>query len=223
MKKLLHISILLVAAGLVPASSTGQTNGPLDQATAFSCRLLDARHFTNVERIPVEVRLKSKDLEVDQALLNPSQTPKPLGGTAYLELFAEQVAGKERKPVPLKLSKIAEGRDFDESYVRFLAEIPIDEQEKKAKISKHLDDLVREAQAKGNVDTKTLRMYQEKNSRQALMNTFDRLYIQNRTGAFLINCRYTANSSKHAGMLQSRPIQVTVDFKSDFLDQPMFH
>lgn len=216
MKNLYYISMLLMFVGLVAATGVGQ-------AVAFSCKLSEVRHFTNIERIPFEVRVKSTDLNVEQALLNPAQTPKPQGGAAYLEIYGEEVSGKERKPVSIRLSKIAEGRDLDESYVRYLLEIPIDEAEKKAKIVKHLDDLVREAKARNNVDPKTLRMYEDKNSRDALISTFDRLYIQNRTGAFLINCRYTANSKEHPGTLQSRPIQVTVDFKSDFLDQPAFH
>jgi hypothetical protein len=220
MKTFFHIPVLFALMTPISLTATGQQSA---QAQAFSCRVLETRHFTNVELIPLEVRLRSKDLDVDRAALNPSQSPKPQSGDPYLEIYAEQVIGKARKRVQLKLTKTGDGRDLDESYVHYMVEIPIDESEKKEKISKHLDDLVREAKVKKNADPKTIRMYEEKNSRQALTNTFDRMYMQNRDGTFEINCRYTANSTQHPETLESRPAQIIVDFKSNFLDQPNFH
>lgn len=218
MKILIAISILLMLA-LTGFSAAAQSNA---EATVFTCIVPAARHFTNLERIPLEVHLKSKDLDVDRAALNPTSSPKPQSNDAYLEIYAEQLVGKERKRVPLNFVATAVGRDLDESYVHYMVEIPIDETEKKAKISKHLDDLVREAKARKSSDPK-LRLYEEKNSRQALMNTFDHIYTQNREGTFEFTCRYTPNSTKHPGTLHARPVQVKVDFKSDFLDQPNFH
>jgi hypothetical protein len=216
MRNLFHITLLLALLALLSAGGNGQ------QPAIFTCRIPEARHYNNLERIPLEVRMKSSDVDVDLAAVNPVPMPNFQSGVPYLQILANQVSGKEKKPVSIKLSKIAEGRDLDESYVRFLLEIPIDQAEKKQKIYKHLDDVAQEAKAKKNADPKAIALYENKNSREALANTFDRMYLQNRVGVFEINCRYSANSPQQSALIESRPTQVIIDFKSDFLDQPNF-
>jgi hypothetical protein len=214
-----YISLLLVCV-LPPCRAAAQASGSVNP---FTCRVLESRRFSNLERIPLEVRLRSRDFDVDTAVLNPGSQQRSSGAYAGLEIYGDQVIGNERKRVPLKFIKTAAGKDLDESYIRYLIEIPIEESQKTQNISKHLDDLVKEAKAKKNTDPKMLRLYEAKGSRQALANTFDRMYMQNRVGNFEINCKYTANRKGGPKAMESRPIKIRIDFKGDFLDQRNFH
>jgi len=177
--------------------------------------------ISNIKRIPLEVKLNSAEIDIGRAVVNPSNPPEH--GKSYLEIFAEEVSRSGRTAVPVKLYRTGQGRDLDVSYIRFEVETPIEEAERKQKISKHLDDLVREGEAK-KADPKLLKLYEDPKSRGALIGTFDRIYIQNRVGTFDIGCHYFPNQAGSvATPVQSAKSKVTIEFKADFLDQPNFH
>ena len=217
--RIVSIPLLLICA-LAPQPGTTQASSSVSQ---FTCKALQNKHFSNLERIPLEVRLRSKEFDIDTAVLNPSSHPTSSGAFGDLEIHCDQAIGKERKHVPLKFIKTAAGKDLDESYIRYMIEIPIPEDQKKQNISKHLDDLVKEAKAKKKTDPKMLRLYEEKSSRQALANMFERIYMQNRVGDFEINCKYTVNTKDGPKAMESRPLKIRIDFNGDFLDQRNFH
>ncbi len=214
MNKCIAIPLLLLAAVAVLASDKSAR-------PVLTCKVPAEKSFSNLKRIPLEVHLKSLDIDVDRALVNPEHLPVP--GTPYLEIFAEEVSEKGRVRVPLKLSRTGEGRELSDSYVNFDMEIPIEESERRQKISKHLDDILREGKAK-NADPKLLKLYEDKGSREGLINTFERIYVQSRVGTFDIGCQYFPNPANYtATAFQSPRVRVNVENKGDFLDQPTFH
>jgi len=216
MVKTLFLITIFLSGAMVGGQEKPATQSPL----SLGCKL-PSQKFNNLERIPVEVRLKSPDVDIDRAVVNPEATPAP--GVPYLEIVVEETPRKGKPAGPIKLSRSGQGRDLGESYVRFDMEIPIDATERREKISKHLDDLVREVKTK-KADPKLLKLYEDQKSREGVMATFERIYFQNKIGAFELGCHFFPNHMNSlVTPVQSSREKFVIEFKSDFLDQPTFH
>src|SRR5882724_12911452 len=98
MVKILFLITILLSGAMVDGEEKPATQSPL----SLGCKL-PSQKFNNLERIPVEVRLKSPDVDSDRAVVNP-EAPHATG-VPYLEIVVEETPRKGKPAVPIKLSR----------------------------------------------------------------------------------------------------------------------
>ncbi|HYL36497.1 MAG TPA: hypothetical protein VEV17_11335 [Bryobacteraceae bacterium] len=139
-----------------------------------------------------------------------NQTRKP-----NLEVAVRSLANERTTAVPVELNFSGQGSDLGVTWLSFTLVIPIDPAQRRANMEKYLERLI--ASSQGSAPDSQIAAL--RNGKEALFASLEHIYVENRTGAFDLRCRYTAQPG---APIESRPLRFDVFHAGEFFEQPNF-
>jgi hypothetical protein len=175
---------------------------------------------SNLKLIPLKASLKgppSPPIE-DLTLASDGNVP---ARPATIKVDVMMIVDGRKVSVPIKTSVTGSGQDLRERYLSMLLMIPVDPVVRRDEEMQYLQRLESQAENEKGTDKRIVDLY--KNQKQSLISSFDSVFIENRVGLFEIVCRYSSNRRGFwNGEIQSAPMDVEIQFKGHFFDQPPF-
>jgi len=141
-------------------------------------------------------------------------------GDGNLAVHVFRISGAQRLHVPIKLTGAGGGARQDKTTLSVLLEVPIDENLRRVKIEKYIDELQADALANNELSGFQLDLFNAQRSKMA--TELDKILVENRVGAYEVVCEFFPEGASAEDAKKSDPLRFEVIFLGEPLDQPSF-
>jgi len=213
------VSILvLIAPALAQQTST---------TPKISCHLMRVEGsaegiFTvaNLDRIRLEVEIDGREWAIERLKISGVQDPLDDPREPNVKVTVDSLSDTQQD-IPVRISPFGGGRKYNTHTISTVLEIPISEEEKRAKFDQYFLRVLENFDPNDLDGRITLEFLKSKKEYTYLY--LRGLHFEHKPGLYRITCSYRSfNSGFWNGEIYSDPILVQIEFEKSFYDQIMF-